>query len=139
TARGRRLLAGAPPLFVTQPGTCLERHRRAPGYEARGVALPFLPGIILGATPHHAWAATNVSGDVQDLFEEQLNDDGTAAQFRDAWEPLTIHEEPIVVRGEPETRRLRARGSLHGPILTHGGAGAAQTIYRELRGTYALR
>src|SRR4029078_13737684 len=111
TARGRRLLAGAPPLFVTQPGPWLELHLRAPGYEARGVALPFLPGIILGATPHHAWAATNVSGDVQDLFEEQLNDDGTAAQFRDACEPLTIHEEPIVGRGEHAPRRLRVAGA----------------------------
>ena len=139
TASGAPLLAGDPHLLVTQPGTWLELHLRAPGYEARGVALPFLPGIILGATPHHAWAATNVSGDVQDLFEEQLSDDGTAARFREAWEPLTIHEEPIVVRGEPEPRRLRVRESRHGPILTHGVAGAAQTIYRELRGTYALR
>ena len=43
------------------------------------------------------------------------------------------------MRGEPEPRVLRVRESRHGPILTHGVAGAAQTIYRELRGTYALR
>src|SRR5262245_52706649 len=139
TASGRPLLAGDPHLLVTQPGTWFELHLRAPGYDARGVALPFLPGIILGATPHHAWTATNVTGDTQDLFEERLNEAGTAARFRDGWEPLTIHEEPIVVRGDDEPRILRVRESRHGPILTHGIAGVSQTVYRPLQSTYPLR
>ncbi len=138
TASGAPLLAGDPHILVTQPGIWLELHLRAPGYDARGVALPFLPGIVLGATPHHAWTATNVTGDVQDLFEERLNDDGTAARYRDAWEPLTIHEEPIVVRGEPEPRTFTVRETRHGPILTHGVAGRAQTVYRPIDRTYAL-
>jgi penicillin amidase len=139
TASGKPLLAGDPHLLVTQPGTWVELHLRAPGYDARGVALPFLPGIILGATPHHAWTATNVTGDSQDLFEERLNDDGTAARFRDEWEPLTTHKEPILVRGEPEPRILEVRQSRHGPILTHGIGGVSQTVYRPIARTYALR
>ncbi|MDP9184432.1 MAG: penicillin acylase family protein, partial [Actinomycetota bacterium] len=139
TAGGAPLLAGDPHLLVTQPGTWLELHLRAPGYDARGVALPFMPGVILGATPHHAWAATNVTGDVQDLFEEQLNEDGSAARYRDSWEPLAIHDEEIAVRGEATPRVLRVRASRHGPILTHGVAGTAQTVYRPLERTYALR
>jgi penicillin G amidase len=139
TASGKPLLAGDPHLLVTQPGTWFELHLRAPGYDARGVALPFLPGIILGATPHHAWTATNVSGDSQDLFEEELNADGTAARFRDDWEPLTTHDEPIVVRGDAEPRLLRVRESRHGPILTHGIGGVSQTVYRGIDRTFALR
>src|SRR6478736_221630 len=139
TASGKPLLAGDPHLLVTQPGTWVELHLRAPGYDARGVALPFLPGIILGATPHHAWTATNVTGDSQDLFEEQLNDDGTAARFRDGWEALTIHDEPISVRGDAEPRILKVRESRHGPILTHGIGGVSQTVYRPIERTYALR
>jgi penicillin amidase len=139
TASGSPLLAGDPHLLVTQPGTWFEVHLRAPGYDARGVALPFMPGVVLGATSHHAWTATNVTGDVQDLFEEQLNDEGTAARYRDEWEPLTIHDEPIRVRGEPEPRALHVRESRHGPILTHGVAGMSQTTYRPLARTYALR
>jgi penicillin amidase len=138
TASGAPLLAGDPHILVTQPGIWLELHLRAPGYDARGVALPFLPGIVLGATPHHAWTATNVTGDVQDLFEERLNEDGTAALFRDAWEPLTMQEERIAVRGEPEPRVVHVRESSHGPILTHGVAGRGRTIYRPIDRTYAL-
>ena len=120
------LLAGDPHLLVAQPGTWFELHLRAPGYDARGVALPFLPGIVLGATPHHAWTATNVTGDSQDLFEERLNDDGTAARFGDAWEPLTIHEEPIVVRGDAEPARARASAS-------RGTARSSRTASRARR------
>jgi penicillin amidase len=139
TTGGGPLLANDPHLLVTQPGIWLELHLRAPGYEARGVATPFSPGIFLGATPHHAWGATNVTGDVQDLYEERLNDDGTAALAGDAWVPLTIHDEPIVVRGEPEPRTIQVRESRHGPILSHGVAGVLQTTYRPIAQTYALR
>ena len=52
------------------------------------MAFPFAPGIVVGTTPHHAWGVTNVSGDIQDLYVERLNDEGTAAEFDGAWEPL---------------------------------------------------
>src|SRR5439155_635909 len=139
TASGMPLLANDPHLLVAQPGPWLELHLRAPGYEARGVALPFSPGIILGATPHHAWGATNVTGDVQDLYEERLNADGTAVRYRDGWEPLVVHEELITVRGEPEPRTVIVRETRHGPIVTHGTAGVLRTTYRPLGPTYALR
>jgi len=139
TATGAPLLANDPHLLVTQPGIWLELVLRAPGYEARGVAVPFTPGIFLGATPHHAWGATNVTGDVADLYEERLNDDGTASESADGWAPLTIHEEPIVVRGEPEPRALTVRETRHGPLLTHGVAGSLHARYRPLDRTYALR
>src|SRR4029077_7388738 len=139
TASGAPLLANDPHLVVGQPGVWLELHLKAPGYEARGVALPFSPGIILGATPHHAWGVTNVTGDVQDLYEERLDVGATAALHGEAWEPLTVHREEIVVRGEPVPRVVEVRESRHGPILTHGVAGILHTRYRELDTTYALR
>ncbi|MEP6759453.1 MAG: penicillin acylase family protein [Actinomycetota bacterium] len=139
TASGGPLLANDPHLLATQPGIWLELVLRAPGYEARGVAAPFTPGIFLGTTPHHAWGATNVTGDVADLYEEQLDDDGTAARTAEGWLPLMIHEEAITVRGEPEPRIQTVRESRHGPILTHGVAGMLHTRYRPLDRTYALR
>ena len=139
TASGAPLLANDPHLLVAQPGPWLEIHLRAPGYAAKGVALPFTPGVILGATPHHAWGVTNVTGDVQDLYEERLSEDGTAALHGEAWEPLAVHEERISVRGEPEPRSVLVRASRHGPILTHGAAGLLHTTYRPLGHDYALR
>jgi len=139
TTSGGPLLANDPHLLATQPGIWLELHLRAPGYEARGVATPFTPGIFLGVTPHHAWGVTNVTGDVQDLYEEELSYDGTAARFRDGWEPLTVYEEAIVVRGEASPRILEVRETRHGPILSHGVTGELQTRYRPIDQAYALR
>ena len=56
-------------------------------------------------------------GDVQDLYLERLNDDGTAARYEDSWEPLTIHREEIRVRGSDEPIVHEVRATRHGPLL----------------------
>ena len=117
TSTGAPLLANDPHLLAVQPGVWFECHLAAPGYRARGVALTFSPGVLLGCTEHHAWGVTNVSGDVQDLFIERLNDDRTAAEHAGEWQPLTIRHEEIVVRGEDDPRVLDVRESRHGPLL----------------------
>ncbi len=103
TASGKPLLANDPHLLVQQPGAWIELHLRAPGYEARGVAAPFAPGIVLGTTAHHAWGATNVCGDVQDLYLERLNDDGHRGAIRGR--VGTAHDPP---RADPRPRERRA-------------------------------
>lgn len=140
TASGAPLLANDPHLLAVQPGVWLECHLSAPGYRARGVALTFSPGVLLGCTDHHAWGVTNVSGDVQDLFMERLDDDRTAAEFAGTWEPLTVHREAIVVRGEDEPVALEVRESRHGPLLDTFVSGALHPEFVPLPGepAYAL-
>ncbi len=139
TSSGKPLLANDPHLLVQQPGAWLELHLRAPGYEARGVAAPFAPGIVLGTTAHHAWGATNVGGDVQDLYLERLNDEGTAARYEDEWEPLTVHREEIQVRGGDEPIVHEVRATRHGPLLDSYLTGQLRPAKRPLDGSYALR
>jgi penicillin amidase len=136
---GKPLLANDPHLLVQQPGAWLELHLRAPGYEARGVAAPFAPGIVLGTTAHHAWGATNVGGDVQDLYLERLNADRTAALYEDVWEPLTEHHEEIHVRGSDEPIVHEVRATRHGPILETYLTGRLRPERRLLDASYALR
>ena len=138
TRSGRPILANDPHLLAQQPAAWFELHLRAPGYEARGVALPFVPGILVGSTSHHAWGLTNVSGDIQDLYVERLNDEGTAAEFDGAWEPLTVHAETIEVRGGPAVT-FDVRETRHGPILDTEQVGVAGNDYARLEGTFALR
>jgi penicillin G amidase len=139
TSTGGPLLANDPHLLALQPGPWLEIHLDAPGYRVRGVALPFGPGVILGATEHHAWGVTNVTGDVQDLYLERLNEEGTAALHGETWEPLTVHREEIAVRGEPRPRVVDVRQTRHGPILEHRVDGILHAVYRDLAQPYALR
>ena len=140
TISGAPLLANDPHLLVQQPGAWLELHLRAPTYEARGVALPFLPGILIGTTRHHAWGITNVTGDTQDLYVERLNEERTAALFRGAWEPLRVRREEIAVRGRAASDVVDVRETRHGPILESYSVGLlAPAILEGLGDTYALR
>jgi penicillin amidase len=138
TESGKPLLANDPHLLVQQPSAWLEFHLRAPGYESRGVALPFFPSIALGTTAHHAWGATNVTGDVQDLFLEKLNEERSASLFEGTWEPLTIHREEIRVRGSAEPVVVDVRETRHGPILESFIVGRIHPEFRPLEETYAL-
>jgi penicillin amidase len=139
TESGRPLLANDPHLSVQQPAPWLEMRLSAPGYLARGVAAPFVPGIVLGATAHHAWGVTNVTGDVADLYLEELSDDGAAARYVNGWEPLTVRREEISVRGSASPHVLEVAETRHGPILDSYPLGEIDTEYRSLAKTYALR
>ena len=141
TASGRPLLANDPHLLITQPGTWFPLHLAAPGYEARGVSFTFSPGIVLGATSHHAWGVTNVSGDVQDLYLEQLDEARGAARHGDRWEPLEVRREEIAVRGEPEPRVVEVASTRHGPLMHDRLIGLVDPDHVPLgeAETYALR
>jgi penicillin G amidase len=138
TASGAPLLANDPHLLVQQPQPWFEIHLRAPGYEARGVAFAFAPGIVAGTTAHHAWGITNVSGDVQDLYVERLDLTGSAAAFEGGWEPLEVRSERIEVRGGPPVD-LEVRATRHGPLLDAVPIGSRSSEFVPVEGTFALR
>src|SRR5262245_56756984 len=138
TASGAPILANDPHLFAQQPQPWFEIHLRAPGYEARGVAFAFAPGIVAGTTAHHAWGITNVSGDVQDLYVERLNEDGSAAEFEGAWEPVARRIERIEVRGGSPVD-LEVGETRHGPLLETAPVGIRGTEFEPVDGAFALR
>ncbi len=140
TVTGKPLLANDPHLFVQLPSIWYEIHLSAPGIDARGVALPFAPGVIIGHNDRIAWGITNLGGDTQDLFLERLSEDGGAALYDGIWEPLTIHREEISVRDRPDPEVVDVRESRHGPILDSYLIGVgAPTVVQNVRETYALR
>jgi penicillin amidase len=141
TETGKPLLANDPHLGVATPSIWFECHLSAPGYEASGVSLPFAPGVVIGRTEHHAWGFTNVGGDTQDLYLEQLSEDGSAARYEDAWEPLTVHREELWSRGSEEPVVLEVRETRHGPILDSYALGIVlpRVVEGGVRKPYALR
>ncbi len=138
TRSGAPLLANDPHLLVQQPQPWFEIHLRAPGYEARGVAFAFAPGIVAGTTAHHAWGITNVSGDVQDLYVERLSEDGSATEFDGTWEQLSVRTERIEVRGGAPVE-LEVRETRHGPLLDAVPVGIRGSEFVPVEGTFALR
>jgi penicillin amidase len=141
SATGKPLLANDPHLLVQVPSIWYEIHLSAPGIDVRGVALPFLPGVVIGHNDRIAWGITNLGGDTQDLYLERLSEDGKEASFNGAWEPLTTHREEIAIRGRDERVVVEARETRHGPILDSYmvGIGDPTVVEGGLRETYALR
>ncbi|MFZ5883786.1 MAG: penicillin acylase family protein [Chloroflexota bacterium] len=119
TASGKPLLAGDPHQALSMPTLWYEvgLHTTDNAYNVVGASLPGLPGVEIGHNAHIAWAVTNARPDVQDLFLETLNDDGTQYLFKGEWKPLTFREEVIQVKGG-EAVTLKVRITHHGPLVS---------------------
>lgn len=129
TASGMPLLAGDPHQGLSMPTLWYEvgLHTKDNQYNVVGASLPGLPGIEIGHNANIAWAVTNARPDVQDLFIETLNDDGTQYQFKEEWQDITFREEVIQVKdAAPVTVNVRA--THHGPIITDATPESEQTL-----------
>ncbi|MFL5767199.1 MAG: penicillin acylase family protein [Actinomycetota bacterium] len=125
---GAPLLANDPHITVGMPPIWFECHLTSPAFDVSGVCLPFAPGVVIGRTARVAWGTTNVSGDTQDLYLENLRDE--AALYDGEVEPLTVHEERIDVRGSDEPQLLTVKETRHGPLLDSYliGAGRPEVV-----------
>lgn len=119
TASGQPLLANDPHQGLSMPSLWYEMGLRTVDerYTVVGGSLPGLSGIQIGHNGYIAWGVTNARPDVQDLFVETLNEDGTRYLFMGEWRELSLREEVIPVKGqEPVT--LTVRSTHHGPLVS---------------------
>jgi penicillin G amidase len=117
TASGKPLLANDPHLGTRLPSTWYLAHVSAGDFDVIGGTFPGTPAIALGRNRFIAWGATNVAADVEDLFRERLDADGTHAEFRGAQEPIVVIPETILVKGGAPVQ-LNVRVTRHGPLVS---------------------
>ncbi len=119
TATGRPLLAGDPHLGVRNPSIWYELALDGAGYRVAGFTIPGVPGVILGHNDRVAWSLTVAFVDQQDLYLERPDPaDPRRFLYRGAFEPATVHREPIRVKGRSEPVPFEVTVTRHGPILT---------------------
>ena len=56
TASGRATIYSGPQMGFDTPAICQEGSIVSAGLNISGMAIPGLPGIVIGRTPHHAWS-----------------------------------------------------------------------------------
>lgn len=135
TVSGKPLLAGDPHQGLSMPTLWYEvgLHTRDGQYDVVGASLPGLPGVEIGHNANIAWAVTNARPDVQDLFIETLNADGTQYQFKNEWKDIIVREEIIQVKdSDPVT--LQVRATHHGPIITDAVPDSEQILVLQWTG-----
>lgn len=81
-----------------------------------GVTLPGTPVVVVGSNGHVAWGFTNSYGDYLDLIKLDT-DPAKPGQVRTqaGWETPVLHEETILIKGEPAAK-LAVRETSLGPI-----------------------
>jgi penicillin amidase len=122
TASGKPLLSNDMHLSLTVPNIWYMADLSAPSYHAAGVTLVGMPYVVAGHNEHLAWGFTALYADVQDLYNEKLDDKGNYQAADGSWKPLAVDHEVIHVRGSKDVSidvQLTAHGPLLGPMFAH--------------------
>ncbi len=91
TADGHALLAGDPHLDLTLPSVWYEMHIVVQGkLDVAGVGFPGVPGVVIGFNRNVAWTFTNTGSDVNDYYEERVDNDASPSMYKldGAWKPV---------------------------------------------------
>jgi penicillin amidase len=115
---GKPILANDPHLTLTAPSRWYEIHVFGGSFDAAGVSIPGVPGIVVGRNPHIAWGLTNGMIDDADFYVEQMDSLHPNQYFFDGkWHDLVSWDEEIPIRGgSPDT--LSIRETHRGPIVS---------------------
>ncbi len=120
TASGKPLLSNDMHLEYSLPSIWYMVHLTAPGLDVSGVALPGVPGVIVGHNQRIAWGITNLHFDVQDLYSEKIDERSGRYLFRGQAEPLRVETEVIRVKGRAPVQ-MQVPVTRHGPIVVSDG------------------
>ncbi|HMA86234.1 MAG TPA: penicillin acylase family protein, partial [Desulfosalsimonadaceae bacterium] len=105
TATGRPTIYSGPQMGFDVPSIVMEGSIEAAGLKISGMAIPGLPGIVIGRTPHHAWSMQVGHAHTVDYYFETPAD-------------VTFHRtETIKVAGQENVDYPVFRSD-HGPIIS---------------------
>lgn len=100
TASGAPILCNDPHLTLSLPSIWFQIQLQTPQVNVYGVALPGIPGVIIGFNENIAWGVTNVGQDVLDWYRiEWADDKKTAYKLDGEIRQATLVPEEIKVRG----------------------------------------
>ncbi len=121
------------------PGVWHPMGLSVPGVEAVGVAIPGLPGLMVGRNQHVAFGVTNSYGDMQDVYIEHVAPDDPDAYLEGGRRvPFRIRTETIRVRdaeasGGYREEQLVVRETRRGPVISDNRRGRAGERVLSLR------
>lgn len=117
TRSGHPLLANDPHLSLSLPSIWFQVQIHLPEHNSYGVALPGVPGIIIGFNENIAWGMTNVGQDVSDWYKIAWADSAHSAYLLDGkTQPVEWRVEEIGIKGKPALRDS-VRYTVWGPVV----------------------
>ncbi len=112
------VLVSDPQTPVRNPSLFHEYHARGKTFNARGIAVPGSPVILIGFTDRIAWGLTALGADQADLFRLKTDAEHPDQYFFDGqWRKMTVLRETIKVRGG-RSIEYPVRVTHLGPVVT---------------------
>ena len=120
TAAGHALLAGDPHLDLSLPSVWYEMHLVVPGkLDVAGVGFPGVPGVVIGFNRDVAWTFTNTGSDVNDYYQETVDNTVHPSQYKldGQWKPIEKRVEKYLDKNgsliATDTLLFTHRGPMH--------------------------
>lgn len=129
---GKSLMANDTHLPLSMPSVWNYVQIRSPKYQAAGVSIAGLPGVVAGFNGKLAWGMTMVLGDNQDLYLEQLRRQGNRLYYLadGKWQPTRERQETFFIKGQRPIREV-IHETRHGPLL-NSALGERKNILQPL-------
>ncbi|HSW55545.1 MAG TPA: penicillin acylase family protein [Ignavibacteriaceae bacterium] len=125
SSSGKPIIANDPHLAYRAPGIWYAAVIKSPnlpdgkaGWNAAGVTLPGVPGIVIGKNDNISWTLTNIMTDETDFYFETLDSSRTKYLLDGSWKDLIIVEDTIETRDgirEP----IEIKYTHRGPIISN--------------------
>ncbi|MEO8467639.1 MAG: penicillin acylase family protein [Gammaproteobacteria bacterium] len=129
-AGGHAWLANDPHLSLRVPSLFYRSELEWPGGVVRGVGVPGLPGILIGANAELAWGATVSNADQADwVVVEPDSADANRYRTPEGSEAFGAHTVEVAVAGRAQPEHLTVQTSRWGPIVAHDGRGRPLALH----------
>jgi penicillin amidase len=133
SASGKPIIANDPHLAYRAPGIWYTAVIKSPSWNAAGVTLPGVPGIVIGKNDTISWTLTSIMTDETDFYFETLDSSRTKYLLDGKWKDLIVIEDTIETRDgirEPIEIKYTHRGPLISNIHPYS------LVYNQDESTY---
>jgi penicillin amidase len=118
SASGKPIIANDPHLAYRAPGIWYAAVIKSSTWNATGVTLPGVPGIVIGKNDNISWTLTSIMTDETDFYFETLDSSRTKYLLDGNWKDLVVVEDTIYTRDgikEP----IKIKYTHRGPIISN--------------------
>jgi penicillin amidase len=130
SSRGDAILANDPHLQLRVPGIFYRTELYWPEHAVRGVGIPGLPGILIGASEQLAWGATVSNADQSDWIVVEVDErDPEWYLGTNGFAPFGTESFDIRVAGEDAPMRFDVRTTEWGPVVDRDGLGRPLVLH----------
>lgn len=115
---GKPIIANDPHLAFSAPGKWYAAVIKSPGWNAAGVTLPGVPGVVIGKNDNISWVLTNVMNDDSDFYTEKLDSSKTKYFVDGEWKKLNFIKDTIKIKNE-KAQIIEIVETHRGPIISN--------------------